>query len=390
VNNDGWPDLAAIYVSFVADKDYEHIRIYYNDHGTFHNSSDFFLNNPETVSCWNYGDINGDGWIDFVFTSNWGMSFGVIYNDKTGHFVSAQWVPLGFPPDKIYCRDLDNDGRDEVIEHNTDVVICYKLSNGWDIRHIDTSMVIADYIDIADFDQDGLNDVVTAFHRWGGKSRILFYRNIGNRTFHLTPGFEFLGDGEVCATDFNNDGKPDLMLEDMVGSYIWYNQGNFIFADSTFVPIPYLGENRRNFYCEDVDNNGFKDILTVRSLKSEIYPNLDILFNDGNGNFSNYPFAIQDQNRPGIMVMNVNPNPFMQNTVVSFSLRQSGQVNLEIWDLKGRLVLTLQQEHYPEGLFKLLWPGTDRSGAACIPGIYIACLKVNGIKAGSVKIIKSG
>ena len=389
VNKDGWPDIAAMSVIYVAEKDYENIRIYYNDHGNFPVYSDFFLDNPETVTCWNHGDINGDGYPDFVFTSNWGFCFGVLYNDGTGHYGAPEYVSLSLPPNHVLCSDLDNDGRDDLILHNTQVFIYFKLEDGWDVRNLTDSTFYADDVQVADFDQDGLNDVVTIKSFYGAISSVEIFRNLGNKTFQRIPSFGFYGSGSIFPADFNNDGKPDLMFGSYIGSFLWYNKGNFQFADSTFVPIPYMGEYRRNFYCEDMDNNGFKDILTVRSTIPKIYPNLDIRFNDGHGHFTPYPVSVQNQFKPESVVMNIHPNPFNEKTILTFSLPETSQVELSIFDFRGRFIICLSEKQYQQGTYKLDWQGTDQAGYVCAPGIYIATLKVNDTMKKSVKIVKN-
>jgi hypothetical protein len=391
VDKDGWPDIAAMSVIYVAEKDYENIRIYYNDHGEFPFYSDFFLDNPKTVTYWTHGDINGDGYPDFAFTSNWGFCFGVLYNDGTGHYGTPEYVSLDLPPNHILCSDLDNDGRDDVILHNNKVFIYYKLEDGWDVRNLTDSAFYPDDLNVADFDQDGLNDVVTnkSYYYIDEISHVKMFKNLGNKTFQLISSFKFHGSGKIFPADFNNDGKPDLMFEGSIGSFLWYNKGNFQFADSTFVPIPYMGEYRRNFYCEDMDNNGFKDILTVRSSIPKIYPNLDIRFNDGHGHFSPSPVSVQNRFNPEASGLKIYPNPFKEKTTITFSLPETSQVEISIIDLRGRFIICFAEKQYQHGTYKIDWQGTDQKGHVCAPGIYIANLKVNNTIKKSVKVVKN-
>ena len=186
VDKDGWPDIVALSVTFISDIRKEYIRIYYNDAGDFPVHADFYLDNPGTVTSMTHGDINGDGYPDFVFTSNQGLCFGVLYNDGTGHFGAPEYVSLTFPPYHVYCSDLDNDGRDDVILHNNKVIIYYRLENGWGVGNITNSAFYPENIQVADFDKDGLPDIVTT-DSYGGISNVEIFKNLGNKTFQRIP-----------------------------------------------------------------------------------------------------------------------------------------------------------------------------------------------------------
>jgi len=132
---------------------------------------------------------------------------------------------------------------------------------------------------ISDFDGDGYKDVLCD-NALGYSSTIFFvYKNLGNNTFQKLSDFIFQPMcGPFNVADFNNDGLPDVIWpkEDLTGYIIWYNQGNFQLADSQFVSVPFTnGGVSRSFYCADLDNNGFNDIVTVRYSIYRIH-NVDI------------------------------------------------------------------------------------------------------------------
>ncbi|MBA3647209.1 MAG: T9SS type A sorting domain-containing protein [Chitinophagales bacterium] len=73
--------------------------------------------------------------------------------------------------------------------------------------------------------------------------------------------------------------------------------------------------------------------------------------------------------------LTIYPNPFSQSTIISFSLLQSQNVSLKIYDVTGRLVTTLANEIMTAGTHQLPWDATDESGNALSAGIYLFRVK---------------
>lgn len=70
------------------------------------------------------------------------------------------------------------------------------------------------------------------------------------------------------------------------------------------------------------------------------------------------------------------PNPFNQSTKIEFNLANSGFVSLNIYDLLGRKIQTLVNQHLSWGYKSVLWDGKDNSGNDVASGIYFYRLKV--------------
>jgi hypothetical protein len=74
------------------------------------------------------------------------------------------------------------------------------------------------------------------------------------------------------------------------------------------------------------------------------------------------------------------PNPFRQFTTISYSIprltdgRWQSAVNLNIYDLNGRVVRTLVNRLQP-GYYEVIWDGTNEAGLLVAPGIYFYSLK---------------
>ncbi len=75
------------------------------------------------------------------------------------------------------------------------------------------------------------------------------------------------------------------------------------------------------------------------------------------------------------------PNPFNPQTTISFALQNSGPVELEIYDVRGRKVRTLVSHDLPQGRHSELWNGTDDHGQSVSSGVYLVRLRADGTNA---------
>jgi endonuclease/exonuclease/phosphatase family metal-dependent hydrolase len=64
------------------------------------------------------------------------------------------------------------------------------------------------------------------------------------------------------------------------------------------------------------------------------------------------------------------PNPFTERTSLVFSLPSSSSVRIEIFDIAGRLVRTLESGVLPAGEHEVVWTGRDDRGRQAASGIY--------------------
>ena len=86
--------------------------------------------------------------------------------------------------------------------------------------------------------------------------------------------------------------------------------------------------------------------------------------------------------------LHVMPNPFEQELRFVYSLSSIYQVQLEIFDLKGRKLATLLDEKQDRGDHEAFWNGLLDTGQAASAGIYIAKLQLSNGQTSSVKVLK--
>ena len=73
------------------------------------------------------------------------------------------------------------------------------------------------------------------------------------------------------------------------------------------------------------------------------------------------------------------PNPFSSSVSLSFSLEEVGPVSLSIYDLSGRKVADLVQEHLSSGNHTVQWDGITDNGQAISSGLYQCRIQCGGI-----------
>ncbi len=69
------------------------------------------------------------------------------------------------------------------------------------------------------------------------------------------------------------------------------------------------------------------------------------------------------------MLQNV-PNPFNPTTTIGYLLPSEASVKLEVFDVRGRRVVTLRDEVTPAGSHRVSWNGEDRYGNPVSSGFY--------------------
>ena len=71
------------------------------------------------------------------------------------------------------------------------------------------------------------------------------------------------------------------------------------------------------------------------------------------------------------------PNPFNGQSVIKFNLVQSGNVNIEIYDILGRKIRNLLNENFNAGFHSVTWDAKNDAGAKVASGIYVYELKTS-------------
>jgi len=194
------------------------------------------------------GDMDGDGSLDLFVSKNFFQtSVDVLRNSGSGQFSAVAAVDMGTGPETVEVGDLDGDGDlDIAVSGNQGVTpaISVAVNNGGTFSNGTVtvglgSAVFDDDLQIADFDLDGDNDILTI----ESDKTLQLYANDGTGNFPVSfqftdslGGTSIINDGIVG--DFNSDGAPDVAVARDGASTalaVWLNQG--LFSTSVTVPV---------------------------------------------------------------------------------------------------------------------------------------------------------
>ena len=388
-DNNNYIDIFFRNVSFNPYK--ENIGIIYN-YGSmqFDSIKIFFLylgDNNFGTENYSSGDVNGDGYNDIVFACNIGHFWGIIYNDGTGNFSEPEYFNLDFPPIDIKCADLNKDGRSDVVVSGSDTEIYFSTETGFQ-QQLLTETRGHDVL-ISDFDNDNDNDIILETTFVANHHRVYMFENIGHNDFLEHDYFDFT---PFCSNaqiaDFNNDSLPDIVFvaHDHSGLFIYNNIGDFNIEFQQF--IPYEKTNPQGLFCEDYDDNGYIDIAFTSGVGGIDYY-LNILFNDGKGNFVEDPVGIIEKEEKQKNILSCYPNPFTEFVNIEFSVNEQNSVDLSIYDINGKHINTITNKTYSPGKYNMKWNGKCKNGKEVNPGAYLIRLKTgNHIQTERVILIK--
>ena len=339
------------------------------------------------------GNIDNNNFDDIVFASYQEKKWGILYTNGQNTFSEPIYYSLSYNPTDIESGQLNDDNYFDIVIGGSNLNIIFSQGTTFQTLIFDTG--VAD-IKIIDLDNDGDNDIIGFDNLYFG-TEVTFFENTGNSTFYQHENWEFTpGCYYLTVSDFNNDTLPDLFFHANSdnGMYLYYNIGGFEFDTPIFFPFTNYGEYSRISASADFDNNGFNDLVIVRSHGVQLpVGNVTILFNDGNGNFIEDPITGSKTPNPpaGEQAPNLlcYPNPFAIKTTISFTLEKRERVRVHIFDSNGQLIKTLINKEFPKGEHRLIWNGRDESDGIIKNGIYFAEIILNDYQHQVIKTIKN-
>jgi hypothetical protein len=323
-NRDGWLDVA------IASVGGNLVAVFYSTATGGLVQTTVPVGSP--VNVLTSGDFNGDGWLDVSAASS---STNTIYT-LHGSAAGLEWTfttPTGTSPRGIITVDVNRDGRLDLVTANrgsSRIAIHLGLSTtpgSFSPALIEAAGSGSRAVAAADFDADGLPDLITANE---SSSSASFLRNA---TPLVKPGFVFtfqplpaaeVGFGSVLrVADLNQNGRPDLIEE-----------GGAIVLDST-VAIQLEGPVFSPVFA-DVNRDGNPDVVALDKYDTRT---VRVFLGDGRGNFPTIMtlgsfkgstelrhLAVADVNRDGLPDILVTLADWQANTatLVTFRGREDG------------------------------------------------------------------
>lgn len=236
------------------------------------------------------GDLDNDGAIDLVTTSNTGNPndpIRIYWNDGSGGFATTSEITSGDGPREIALADFDADGDLDLFISNYFSNDMYLIPNsGGRAFGSPTSYATGggcQGIDTGDIDNDGDPDFVATDH-FG--SRIRPYRNINGLGFS-SVGLFGTGDNPwaIELADMDNDGDLDSVVtsEESPIVTIAYNAGDGTFPTTIDHTV---GRRPTGAAVADLNGDGANDIVTADwGMLSPINNTVSVLLADGDGGF---------------------------------------------------------------------------------------------------------
>ncbi len=246
------------------------------------------------------GDLDGDGWSDFIVPNENANDIRVFMNDQKGNYNNFNIFNItgGSRPSTNEGFDYNLDGKmDFTCGNSTNNQLTVFTGDGTgsfsNIQNYTADAGIRGLV-VLDSDGDGFPDIVTANR---DASNVSILMNNTDGTFSSPINFEGNGNGETAAatSDVNGDGIMDLFLgaiySDDVMLWLGDGNGNFIFKDEVAV-----GNGPWMVVSGDVNNDGIPDVVCANSSGSSF----SIVLCDSLGNLSsptnysvgNFPLSV--------------------------------------------------------------------------------------------------
>ncbi|MCD4657403.1 MAG: VCBS repeat-containing protein [Planctomycetes bacterium] len=272
IENDG--DLDLIIADYFAP-----IKIWLNDGNANFTDSGQSLGNSATNRM-AAGDLNADGFVDFVEVCDQQQPTFVWLNDQTGKFTNTT-LPGVTDSVNVLLTDVDGDGDLDIVESNDGPNRIF-FNDGL-ANFIDSGQALgglkSDSVAAGDIDIDGDIDIVFGN---GVNAPNTVWLNDGTGIFSDTGqrlGSGITG-GSVLA-DIDNDGDLDYLTGNFDGAnLVWINDGTGVFYDSG----QRLGmAASASINVIDIEGDGDIDIVTANYLDQAN----NIWLNNGAGTFTN-------------------------------------------------------------------------------------------------------
>jgi hypothetical protein len=366
LNNDGIADV------FFANGDWnsgDSSRVWINDgHGNFTSFGKGV--GKANTSCTALADLDGDGDLDVFmanhpYSNNQGGEDEVWFNDGKGNFVnSGHKLGGSAAARRVKLVDVDGNGTIDAIVLNGGEANKIWLNDGKG-KFTDSGQNIGtgENIDLAvrDIDNDNDSDIVIVKGAWGNKPKgIEVWKNDRSGYFSKTQTIGTYDGYGIDMFDLNHDGYLDIILVNGTNqpNQIFINNGTGSFSESGIL----FGNGGNKVAVGDFNRDEIPDVFIVNDASSN-----SIWFGQDETSID------KERKTDSIDDFRLNqnyPNPFNPSTMIPYSLAKSSFVKLNIYNLLGQKIRTLQNSFQSAGKYSLVWDARDESINPVSSGIY--------------------
>jgi len=344
------------------------------------------------------GDVNGDGWSDFVISGGnpeFSYKYFEIYYGGPDLDTIADWRYSTEQFNNFWFRvsglgDVNGDGYDDILAYkpiyNEPYFPGLLFFGGSPMDTIPDLQILPGMVGggaIGDVNGDGYCDLVA--ETYGSPSKIYF----GGAEMDTVPDEVILGMSgnpigisKISDGDINGDGFSDILCDvaGYAGIYLgsqWFN-GTPDWWYSEF----WMYDGFRIGGVGDVNGDGCDDFILGLDHYNFPFNQGRAYLYAGNPNMVDNGAGVAPENlprNPGWFKLAQNyPNPFNSSTSIHFELGKPSTVNLRIYDLRGAVInpLIINQQMLPGG-YNVSWTGKNEQNQPVSSGIYLLELQVD-------------
>ena len=240
--------------------------------GSFQGNGDFpVCDNPWSIAV---GDFNGDGKQDVVTANKDSGNVSLLRGTGTGSFLTALNFPAGETARSMAVGDFNSDGNHDLAVITGPefgflpghVSILLGTGTGSFAAAVDYPGIALESVVVGDFNGDGNQDLAATHSALGSNlSGVSVLLGTGTGSFQ-GPFFQhFDADASLAVSDFNGDGKQDLVLNNIVrgcsvllGTGTGRFQAAFELLSGSFLQSVAVGDfnndNKPDFITTDLEN----------------------------------------------------------------------------------------------------------------------------------------
>lgn len=333
-----------------------------------------FLSTP-TVA-----DLNGDGNHEIIACALSGLLHAI--DPLTGQNIAGFPVQLnGGSQNAMTIADIDGDNQPEILVATSSSGTFYAINHDGSILfektiggQIKTSPIVADV------NNNGVKEIVLITANGNIYVMDMTGANLPGTPISLGTSVECTP--VVARFDYGSD-YAGIIFGDSVGRL---HSVRIDGTESPNFPIPLNGNLKVSAALADIDRDGDLDIVIpdnggyyVLDIKR---PYQSIEWACYTGSYSRAGNTYQVVPNEDLItdvysttLLGAYPNPFNPSTTLSFSLKDAGLVNLDIYNQKGQKVRTMINDTMPSGEHRIHWNGTDDSGRNVASGLYFYRMK---------------
>jgi len=313
-------------------------------------------------------DLDGDGDQDILSASQNDNTIAWYMNDGVGTFTAMEISTVSGGAIDVVTADLNGDGYLDIISADaSDNTIHWYENDGnqnFSIHEVSIDRTAVRSVFTEDVDGDGDVDILSAV---AGDDLVLLHVNDGTGQFTdlvITEAFD--QPYAVNAADLDGDDLLDIVVASGIdNSIVWFrNDGNNLFSENVI-----SSETEQGWSLQLVDFDGDEDLDI---LQASAYSHVINLFENQLDPVGVRPFIVGEQSPEAFQAFRNFPNPFNPWTRIEYAVLVESRVRLVIYDITGREVRSLVNEHQQGGWYEVAWGGKDAHGKQVSAGTYIA------------------